>query len=130
MQVSFDHHWIEGNLTSTAKCEQCTKPCFTDLCLTGYHCGWCGITVSYYTLLMFTLSNTIQLHSSCFNAYKKSDKCQSCGFRDLCYMMLPPYCVYHLPISRHTIQQDETVEGNNNNNQYCCLFNDRCHRVV
>ncbi|XP_011402934.1 PREDICTED: diacylglycerol kinase theta-like [Amphimedon queenslandica] len=92
-KTDFDHHWIEGNLTSHAKCEMCTKPCFTDLCLTGFRCGWCGIT----------------LHSSCFNAFIKSDKCKSCDFRDLSYMILPPYCV-SMPISQKTLQQDETLE--------------------
>uniref|UniRef100_A0A1X7V9D8 Diacylglycerol kinase n=1 Tax=Amphimedon queenslandica TaxID=400682 RepID=A0A1X7V9D8_AMPQE len=93
-KTDFDHHWIEGNLTSHAKCEMCTKPCFTDLCLTGFRCGWCGIT----------------LHSSCFNAFIKSDKCKSCDFRDLSHMILPPYCV-SMPISQRTLQQDETLEA-------------------
>ena len=40
------HHWIEGNLPSSARCQVCTKSCTSTDCLTGFRCGWCGIAVS------------------------------------------------------------------------------------
>ena len=40
------HHWIEGNLPSSARCQVCTKSCSSSDCLTGFRCGWCGIEVS------------------------------------------------------------------------------------
>ena len=46
VQVPFIHHWIEGNLPSSGKCEVCDKCCSTDLSLSGFRCGWCGICVS------------------------------------------------------------------------------------
>ncbi len=40
------HHWVEGNLPSSARCHLCTEKCSTTDCLSGFKCGWCGITVS------------------------------------------------------------------------------------
>lgn len=51
LQEPLRHHWIEGNLPSTSRCEQCGKNCFTDITLSGFRCGWCGITVR--TLLFY-----------------------------------------------------------------------------
>ena len=42
------HHWIEGNLHSGARCQICTKSCASTDCLTGFRCGWCGISVSNF----------------------------------------------------------------------------------
>ncbi|CAI7999777.1 hypothetical protein GBAR_LOCUS2788, partial [Geodia barretti] len=33
------HHWIEGNLTSSARCVVCTKNCSTENSLSGFRCG-------------------------------------------------------------------------------------------
>jgi diacylglycerol kinase (ATP) len=89
--VLFEHHWIEGNLTSSAKCEVCGKSCSSDLSLTGFHCGWCGVTV----------------HSSCFDFY--TSRYKTCDFRDLIYMIVPPNSV-SLPIKESSLVDDDVVD--------------------
>lgn len=44
--VHHEHHWREGNLRPGAVCYACAKPCWTTVCLAGFRCEWCGITVS------------------------------------------------------------------------------------
>jgi diacylglycerol kinase (ATP) len=40
------HHWREGNLPSNTKCALCKKACWSQECLAGMRCEWCGMTVS------------------------------------------------------------------------------------
>ena len=44
--VDDKHHWVEGNLPSSARCWVCAKSCSTTECLSSFKCGWCGISVS------------------------------------------------------------------------------------
>lgn len=69
------HHWIEGNLHSGARCQVCTKSCASTDCLTGFRCGWCGISV----------------HTKCQERYQKEHP--SCCFRDLWGMILLPRAI-------------------------------------
>jgi len=46
------HYWREGNLPNNSKCAVCKKSCFTAECLTGFRCGWCGITVKKDSLFI------------------------------------------------------------------------------
>nr|CAH7752083.1 unnamed protein product [Callosobruchus chinensis] len=44
-QVKHQHHWREGNLPAgNTKCAVCKKNCWTQECLSGYRCEWCGMT--------------------------------------------------------------------------------------
>lgn len=49
------HHWIEGNLPSSARCQTCAKACSTTECLSGFRCGWCGITVSFLCAVLYVM---------------------------------------------------------------------------
>lgn len=114
LQTTVAHYWIEGNLPSTAKCEKCLKGCYTDLCLAGFRCGWCGITVKI-SLINNNCTNEIcipQLHSYCFDSYASDPRNQKCTFRDLSFMILPPNVVT-VPVKQvsWTEDDDETVDG-------------------
>uniref|UniRef100_A0A8C5TJQ7 Diacylglycerol kinase n=1 Tax=Malurus cyaneus samueli TaxID=2593467 RepID=A0A8C5TJQ7_9PASS len=42
---TYHHHWREGNLSSSARCEVCKKTCGSSEVLSGMRCEWCGILV-------------------------------------------------------------------------------------
>ncbi|CAH1986375.1 unnamed protein product [Acanthoscelides obtectus] len=43
-QVKHQHHWREGNLPAgNTKCALCKKTCWSQECLSGYRCEWCGL---------------------------------------------------------------------------------------
>lgn len=44
-QDTYHHHWREGNLSSSARCEFCKKTCGSSEVLSGMRCEWCGILV-------------------------------------------------------------------------------------
>lgn len=44
-QDTHHHHWREGNLPSSARCEVCRKACCSTEVLSGLRCEWCGIQV-------------------------------------------------------------------------------------
>lgn len=44
-QDTYHHHWREGNLSSSARCEVCKKTCGSSEVLSGMRCEWCGILV-------------------------------------------------------------------------------------
>ncbi|KAM5283692.1 diacylglycerol kinase theta isoform 1-T1 [Hipposideros larvatus] len=66
------HHWREGNLPSSARCEVCRKTCGSSDVLAGLRCEWCGI----------------QAHSVCC-----ATLAPECTFGRLRTMILPPACV-------------------------------------
>ncbi|XP_029020507.1 diacylglycerol kinase theta-like isoform X2 [Betta splendens] len=43
-QDMFHHHWREGNLAPTARCEVCKRSCGSSDVLAGMRCEWCGLT--------------------------------------------------------------------------------------
>uniref|UniRef100_A0A8D2M8F4 Diacylglycerol kinase n=1 Tax=Zonotrichia albicollis TaxID=44394 RepID=A0A8D2M8F4_ZONAL len=69
---TYHHHWREGNLSSSARCEFCKKTCGSSEVLSGMRCEWCGILVSLC---------------------KSSGIFQECTFGRLRNMILPPSCV-------------------------------------
>ncbi|XP_032876349.1 diacylglycerol kinase theta isoform X2 [Amblyraja radiata] len=69
---SYHHHWREGNLLPSARCDVCKKACGSSEVLSGFRCEWCGITV----------------HADCY-----SDLTPECNFGRLQNMILPPDCV-------------------------------------
>lgn len=71
-QDTHHHHWREGNLPSSARCEVCRKACGSSDVLAGLRCEWCGI----------------QAHSVCCAALAPE-----CTFGRLRTMILPPACV-------------------------------------
>ncbi|XP_033871675.3 diacylglycerol kinase theta-like [Acipenser ruthenus] len=66
------HHWREGNLSSSARCEVCKRTCGSSEVLSGMRCEWCGITA----------------HASCYIILLPE-----CKFGRLKKMILPPNCV-------------------------------------
>jgi hypothetical protein len=42
------HHWVEGN--TAAKCSKCKKQIKSYNGITGLHCRWCHLTVSFAPL--------------------------------------------------------------------------------
>ncbi|KFV00402.1 Diacylglycerol kinase theta, partial [Pterocles gutturalis] len=40
-QDIYHHHWREGNLSSSARCEVCKKTCGSSEVLSGMRCEWC-----------------------------------------------------------------------------------------
>lgn len=50
-QDTHHHHWREGNLPSSARCEVCRKTCGSSDVLAGLRCEWCGIQVGRGVLL-------------------------------------------------------------------------------
>ncbi|KFP60537.1 Diacylglycerol kinase theta, partial [Cariama cristata] len=38
---TYHHHWREGNLSSSARCEVCKKTCGSSEVLSGMRCEWC-----------------------------------------------------------------------------------------
>ncbi|KAG8454938.1 hypothetical protein GDO86_001237 [Hymenochirus boettgeri] len=69
---TFHHHWREGNMSSSARCEVCKKTCGSSEVLSGMRCEWCGI----------------QAHAACFVLLN-----QECTLGRLKNMVLPPNCV-------------------------------------
>ncbi|KAM4048982.1 diacylglycerol kinase theta [Anomaloglossus baeobatrachus] len=66
------HHWREGNLSSSARCEVCKKTCGSSEVLSGMRCEWCGI----------------QAHAACYVILN-----HECTFGRLRNMVLPPNCI-------------------------------------
>lgn len=66
------HHWREGNLPQSSKCNWCKKSCFSAECLTGMRCEWCQTTV----------------HANCLK-----HAARDCNLGCLQSIMLPPACV-------------------------------------
>lgn len=81
------HHWIEGNLPSSAQCHVCAKNCATSDCLSSFRCGWCGITV----------------HSGCLDTLEMEEKeTRVCTFRDLWHMVVVPQAIsYRTSLKSH-----------------------------
>ncbi|GCB82606.1 hypothetical protein scyTo_0022369, partial [Scyliorhinus torazame] len=71
-QESNHHHWREGNLSSSARCDVCKKSCSSSEMLSGIRCEWCGTTV----------------HADCYSSLTPE-----CNFGRLQNMILPPNCV-------------------------------------
>ncbi|XP_007056908.3 LOW QUALITY PROTEIN: diacylglycerol kinase theta [Chelonia mydas] len=69
---TYHHHWREGNLSSSARCEVCKKTCGSSEVLSGMRCEWCGILA----------------HASCYITVPPE-----CTFGRLRNMILPPICV-------------------------------------
>ncbi|XP_038648838.1 diacylglycerol kinase theta [Scyliorhinus canicula] len=69
---SYHHHWREGNLSSSARCDVCKKSCSSSEVLSGIRCEWCGTTV----------------HADCYSSLTPE-----CNFGRLQNMILPPNCV-------------------------------------
>lgn len=69
---SYHHHWREGNLSSSARCDVCRKSCGSSEVLSGIRCEWCGTTV----------------HADCYSSLTPE-----CNFGRLQNLMLPPDCV-------------------------------------
>ncbi|XP_056374232.1 diacylglycerol kinase theta isoform X2 [Hyla sarda] len=69
---TYHHHWREGNLSSSARCEVCKKTCGSSEVLSGMRCEWCGI----------------QAHAACYAILN-----HECTFGRLRNMVLPPNCV-------------------------------------
>ncbi|KAG8594989.1 hypothetical protein GDO81_001388 [Engystomops pustulosus] len=69
---TYHHHWREGNLSSSARCEVCKKTCGSSEVLSGMRCEWCGI----------------QAHAACYVILN-----HECTFGRLRNMVLPPNCV-------------------------------------
>uniref|UniRef100_A0A674K5G7 Diacylglycerol kinase n=1 Tax=Terrapene triunguis TaxID=2587831 RepID=A0A674K5G7_9SAUR len=69
---TYHHHWREGNLSSSARCEVCKKTCGSSEVLSGMRCEWCGILA----------------HASCYIIVPPE-----CTFGRLRNMILPPNCV-------------------------------------
>uniref|UniRef100_A0A8C8VGT5 Diacylglycerol kinase n=1 Tax=Pelusios castaneus TaxID=367368 RepID=A0A8C8VGT5_9SAUR len=70
---TYHHHWREGNLSSSARCEVCKKTCGSSEVLSGMRCEWCGILA----------------HASCYIIVPPE-----CTFGRLRNMILPPNCVH------------------------------------
>ncbi|XP_075787409.1 diacylglycerol kinase theta isoform X2 [Pelodiscus sinensis] len=69
---TYHHHWREGILSSSARCEVCKKTCGSSEVLSGMRCEWCGILA----------------HASCYIIVPPE-----CTFGRLRDMILPPNCV-------------------------------------
>uniref|UniRef100_A0A8D0FMD9 Diacylglycerol kinase n=1 Tax=Strix occidentalis caurina TaxID=311401 RepID=A0A8D0FMD9_STROC len=69
---TYHHHWREGNLSSSARCEVCKKTCGSSEVLSGMRCEWCGILA----------------HAACYIIVTPE-----CTFGRLRNMILPPNCV-------------------------------------
>ncbi|XP_075595483.1 diacylglycerol kinase theta isoform X3 [Balearica regulorum gibbericeps] len=69
---TYHHHWREGNLSSSARCEVCKKTCGSSEVLSGMRCEWCGILA----------------HAACYIVVTPE-----CTFGRLRNMILPPSCV-------------------------------------
>ncbi|XP_068090360.1 diacylglycerol kinase theta [Hyperolius riggenbachi] len=69
---TYHHHWREGILSSSARCEVCKKTCGSSEVLSGMRCEWCGI----------------QAHASCYVILT-----HECTFGRLRNMILSPNCV-------------------------------------
>uniref|UniRef100_UPI00398F11FF diacylglycerol kinase theta isoform X1 n=1 Tax=Pristiophorus japonicus TaxID=55135 RepID=UPI00398F11FF len=69
---SYHHHWREGNLSPSARCDVCKKCCGSAEVLSGIRCEWCGTTV----------------HADCY-----SNLTPECSLGRLQNMILPPNCV-------------------------------------
>uniref|UniRef100_A0A8C5TD49 Diacylglycerol kinase n=1 Tax=Malurus cyaneus samueli TaxID=2593467 RepID=A0A8C5TD49_9PASS len=69
---TYHHHWREGNLSSSARCEVCKKTCGSSEVLSGMRCEWCGILA----------------HAACYVIVTPE-----CTFGRLRNMILPPSCV-------------------------------------
>uniref|UniRef100_A0A8C6ZG82 Diacylglycerol kinase n=1 Tax=Nothoprocta perdicaria TaxID=30464 RepID=A0A8C6ZG82_NOTPE len=69
---TYHHHWREGNLSSSARCEVCKKTCGSSEVLSGMRCEWCGILA----------------HAACYVIVTPQ-----CTFGRLRNMILPPNCV-------------------------------------
>nr|XP_013801033.1 PREDICTED: diacylglycerol kinase theta [Apteryx mantelli mantelli] len=69
---TYHHHWREGNLSSSARCEVCKKTCGSSEVLSGMRCEWCGILA----------------HAACYIIVTPE-----CTFGRLRNMILPPSCV-------------------------------------
>uniref|UniRef100_A0A8D0GY71 Diacylglycerol kinase n=1 Tax=Sphenodon punctatus TaxID=8508 RepID=A0A8D0GY71_SPHPU len=69
---TYHHHWREGNLSSSARCEVCRKTCGSSEVLSGMRCEWCGILA----------------HAACYIIVTPE-----CTFGKLRNMILPPNCV-------------------------------------
>uniref|UniRef100_A0A8C6JPW5 Diacylglycerol kinase n=1 Tax=Melopsittacus undulatus TaxID=13146 RepID=A0A8C6JPW5_MELUD len=69
---TYHHHWREGNLSSSARCEVCKKTCGSSEVLSGMRCEWCGILA----------------HAACYVIVAPE-----CTFGRLRNMILPPSCV-------------------------------------
>ncbi|CAI8043579.1 Diacylglycerol kinase theta, partial [Geodia barretti] len=93
------HHWIEGNLTSSARCVVCTKNCSTENSLSGFRCGWCGYNV----------------HSACIGQLEEREANERvCTHRDLWHLVLAPRAVTHRQSVKSHVEQEreeEAVDG-------------------
>uniref|UniRef100_A0A8C9NFY2 Diacylglycerol kinase n=1 Tax=Serinus canaria TaxID=9135 RepID=A0A8C9NFY2_SERCA len=74
---TYHHHWREGNLSSSARCEFCKKTCGSSEVLSGMRCEWCGILSQSHSE---TLCKSIGIYPEC-------------TFGRLRNMILPPSCV-------------------------------------
>ncbi|XP_068596740.1 diacylglycerol kinase theta [Brachionichthys hirsutus] len=71
-QDTFHHHWREGNLSSSARCEVCRRSCGSSDVLAGMRCEWCGVTS----------------HAACYASVPPE-----CAVGHLRRMLLHPACV-------------------------------------
>nr|XP_061832824.1 diacylglycerol kinase theta-like [Nerophis lumbriciformis] len=71
-QSTFHHHWREGNLASSARCEVCRRSCSSSDVLAGMRCEWCNVTC----------------HTPCY-----LNVAPECTMGRLRRMMLHPSCV-------------------------------------
>ncbi|GMT34348.1 hypothetical protein PFISCL1PPCAC_25645, partial [Pristionchus fissidentatus] len=66
------HHMKEGNLPRDSKCCVCKKTCYSNECLAGMRCEWCGATA----------------HAVCYRQMPSD-----CDYGILAKIMLPPNCL-------------------------------------
>jgi len=59
-QDTYHHHWREGNLSSSARCEVCKKTCGSSEVLSGMRCEWCGILVG--CAVAYICGNHVYIH--------------------------------------------------------------------
>ncbi|XP_069482496.1 diacylglycerol kinase theta isoform X2 [Ambystoma mexicanum] len=77
-QDTFHHHWREGNLSSSARCEVCKKTCGSSEVLSGMRCEWCGILahaacyIIVPPLCTFGKLRNMLLHPNCVRFYSRN----------------------------------------------------------
>ncbi|XP_069092678.1 diacylglycerol kinase theta [Pleurodeles waltl] len=75
---TFHHHWREGNLSSSARCEVCKKTCGSSEVLSGMRCEWCGILAhaACYVIVppvcTFGRLRNMMLHPNCVRFYSRN----------------------------------------------------------
>ncbi|XP_054648950.1 diacylglycerol kinase theta-like isoform X1 [Dunckerocampus dactyliophorus] len=77
-QDTFHHHWREGNLVSSARCEVCRRSCGSTDVLAGMKCEWCNITCHAACYLSVAPECTMgrlrgmMLHPSCVRLHSRN----------------------------------------------------------